>query len=183
MTIYDDDDDDSPRVKRGQPTKTVIMMIMIIMMMMMMMMMMLMVMEVRPRVDWLWRSYRRILYKLSKESRQATIRISLVSFSSNIVNEIATMTHKYVFVIVIVRYNRDDFAVEMLTTVSEENIFPMVNINGRQVVMMLVMMIMLRRMTMRKRMVMIIMTRMLVLITLIATLVMIMTMFIKLVYL
>ena len=146
---------------------------------------MMMMMMVRPRVDWLWRSYRRILYKLSKESRQATIFISLVSFSSNIVNEIATMTHKYVFVIVIVivRYNRDDFAVEMLTTVSEENIFPMVNINGRQVVMMLVMMIMLRRMTMRKRMVMIIMTRMLVLITLIATLVMIMTMFIKLVYL
>jgi len=53
----------------------------------------------RPRVDWLWRSYRKILYKLSKESR----------------------------------YNREDFAVEMLTTVSEENIFPMVNINGRQV--------------------------------------------------
>ena len=146
---------------------------------------MMMMMMVRPRVDWLWRSYRRILYKLSKESRQATIRISLVSFSSNIVNEIATMTHKYVFVIVIVivivRYNRDDFAVEMLTTVSEENIFPMVNINGRQVVMMSVMMIMLRRMTMRKRMVMIIMTRMLVMITLIATLVMFMTMFIKLV--
>ena len=144
---------------------------------------MMMMMMVRPRVDWLWRSYRRILYKLSKESRQATIFISLVSFSSNIVNEIATMTHKYVFVIVIVivRYNRDDFAVEMLTTVSEENIFPMVNINGRQVVMMSVMMIMLRRMTMRKRMVMIIMTRMLVMITLIATLVMFMTMFIKLV--
>ena len=152
-----------------------------------------MVVELRPRVDWLWRSYRRILYKLSKESRQATIFISLVSFSSNIVNEIATMAQtnylfvflcwKFFIVIVIVRYNRDDFAVEMLTTVSEENIFPMVNINGRQVVMMLVMMIMLRRMTMRKRMVMIIMTRMLVLITLIATLVMIMTMFIKLVYL
>ena len=35
--------------------------------------------------------------------------------------------------IVIIRYNRDDFAVEMMTTVSEENIFPMVNINGREV--------------------------------------------------
>ena len=40
---------------------------------------------VRPRVDWLWRSYRRILKKLSKESRHviiiaiATVLIHLLS--------------------------------------------------------------------------------------------------------
>ena len=33
----------------------------------------------------------------------------------------------------VTRYNRRDFAVELFTTVSEENIFPMVNLNGRQV--------------------------------------------------
>ena len=35
------------------------------------------------------------------------------------------------------RYNRRDFAVELFTTVSEENIFPMVNLNGRQVMVLI----------------------------------------------
>ena len=50
-------------------------MTMALMMTTMSMMMMLMVMEFRPRVDWLWRSYRRILDKLSKERRHVIIII------------------------------------------------------------------------------------------------------------
>ena len=49
---------------------------------------------------------------------------------------------------IIIRYNRDDFAVETLTTVSEENIFPMVNVNGRQVMMTATMTMMTMRMMM-----------------------------------
>ena len=37
----------------------------------------------------------------------------------------------------VARYNRRDFAVELFTTVSEENIFPMVNLNGRQVMVLI----------------------------------------------
>ena len=37
----------------------------------------------------------------------------------------------------VTRYNRRDFAVELFTTVSEENIFPMVNLNGRQVMVLI----------------------------------------------
>ena len=65
----------------------------------------------------MWRSYRRILKKISKEKR----------FFSKI---------DFIFLLMqiqIFRYNRRDFAVELFTTVSEENIFPMVNLNGRQV--------------------------------------------------
>ena len=73
-------------------------------------------------------------------------------------------------IIVIIRYNRDDFAVEMLTTVSEENIFPMVNINGREV-MRTAKMMMMR---------MLVMIMMMVTSIMFMTLMMIITMFIKL---
>ena len=55
---------------------TTMTMTMALMMTTMSMMMMLMVMEFRPRVDWLWRSYRRILDKLSKERRHVIIIIT-----------------------------------------------------------------------------------------------------------
>ena len=101
-------------------------------------------------MDWLWRSYRRILKKISKEKRFFFSKIDFIfllmqfqifSACANFREQHQSNHHhshnhrhkSHQHPNDVTRYNRRDFAVELFTTVSEENIFPMVNLNGRQV--------------------------------------------------
>ena len=95
----------------------------------------------------MWRSYRRILKKLSKEKRFffknkfLLIQIQIFIACANFREQPKTQNHHnhshQHHPDDVARYNRRDFAVELFTTVSEENIFPMVNLNGRQVMVLI----------------------------------------------